>query len=297
MQWNRGSQSPDVEDRRGESPVRAGIGGGGGGILSLIFSLVVSRFGIVGGLLVAGAFYLFTSVLNTGPSSDAPAPTQHSTADQSAPGKSDPRVAFVSFVLDDVQSTWTQIFAKQGKTYTHAKLVLFDGATETGCGYGQRASGPFYCPTDQHVYLDLQFFRELAQHLGAPGDFADAYVIAHEIGHHVQKQLGLIQKAQGATHPTGPDGSSVKTELQADCFAGVWANSTEKRAILEKGDLEQALNATAKIGDDRLQRMSAGTVQPEKWTHGSSAQRTTWFKKGFETGDPSACDTFHTALR
>ncbi len=286
MRWNRDYQSRDVEDHRGESPVGGRLGGG---IFQLVFSLLVSRFGVIGALLAAGAIYLVANVAgDRGIVGGGAQPSE-------AARQNDPRVAFVSFVLDDVQSTWAQIFAREGKTYRHAKLVLFDGATETGCGLGQRASGPFYCPEDQKVYLDLSFFRELADQLGAPGDFADAYVIAHEVGHHVQNQLGIMQRTRGARHPQGAGGLSVRTELQADCYAGVWARSTAKRDILEKGDLEAALTATAKIGDDRLQRMSEGTVEPEKWTHGSSAQRSAWFKTGYDSGEPSGCDTFRTA--
>ncbi len=260
MKWTRGYQSPNVEDRRGQG---AGLGGGRGLPLGLL-SMIGSRFGIGAAVLAALAFVAFQLI---GSSATQEPVAQRESADE--------RVQFVSFVLDDVQSTW----ARQIAGYDKAKLVLFDGATRTGCGYGDRAAGPFYCPQDQNVYIDLSFFRTLESKLGAGGDFAQAYVIAHEIGHHVQNQTGSLK-----------GGSSVAKELQADCYAGVWAHSTQSRKLLEAGDVEEAMTATAAIGDDRLQRMQSGTVQPEKWTHGSSAQRTAAFKRGLQSGDPAACD-------
>lgn len=200
-------------------------------------------------------------------------------------------VQFVSFVLDDVQQTWAQTFEKTGQRYRPARLVLFRNSTTSGCGMGQAAMGPFYCPSDQHVYIDLSFYQELRQRFGAPGDFAQAYVIAHEIGHHVQHLLGYDRKVS-ARERTGATSAAVRLELQADCFAGVWGHDTAQRKLLEEGDVEEALRAAAAIGDDRLQRQSAGSVTPETWTHGSSEQRMRWFRRGFETGDPAACDTF-----
>jgi predicted metalloprotease len=181
--------------------------------------------------------------------------------------------SFVGFVLDDVQSTWAEML---GDRYRPAKLVLFTDVTQTGCGYGSAAAGPFYCPRDQNVYIDLSFYRQLRERFGAPGDFAQAYVIAHEVGHHVQNQLGLL-------------GRGVETELMADCFAGVWAASARKRDLVEVGDFREALDAAAAIGDDRLQQQSGQAVNPETWTHGSSEQRMRWFSRGFEDGDPNAC--------
>jgi hypothetical protein len=208
-------------------------------------------------------------------------------------------VQFVSFVLDDSQKTWTGLFAQKGDAYRNAKLVLFTGATQTGCGYGQAASGPFYCPADQRVYIDLSFYRELATRFGAQGDFAQAYVIAHEIGHHIQTLRGTSERVHKAprSQQEGAGGLSVRLELQADCFAGVWAHSSNQRGLLETGDIDEALGAASAIGDDRIQRQSGGTVHPETWTHGSAAQRSRWFHRGFETGNPDTCDTFSsTAL-
>jgi hypothetical protein len=209
----------------------------------------------------------------------------------------DERVEFVGFVLDDAQSAWQKQFADRDASYQKAKLVLFTDQTTSGCGYGSAATGPFYCPADSRVYLDLGFFREMERRLGAPGDFAQAYVIAHEIGHHVQNLLGMSERVHRAParEQAGAQGLSVKLELQADCFAGIWASSTQRRELLEQGDLEEALGAAAAIGDDRLQKQASGTVQPEKWTHGSSAQRARWFRRGLEQGKLEACDTFAAA--
>jgi predicted metalloprotease len=202
----------------------------------------------------------------------------------------DAKAKFVGFVLDDVQKTWRTKMPE----YQSAKLVLFTGATDTGCGYGRAATGPFYCPQDGRVYIDLSFYDELERRLGAKGDFAQAYVIAHEIGHHVQNLLGTSDRVHAArkSEQVGAEGLSVRLELQADCYAGVWAHDSNRRELLEVGDVEEAMNAAAAIGDDRLQRSSTGAVHPERWTHGSSAQRARWFQRGFETGSPESCDTF-----
>lgn len=203
-------------------------------------------------------------------------------------------VEFVAFVLDDVQGTWRDRFARAGTPYRSTTLVLFSGTTATGCGHASSDSGPFYCPADGRVYLDLAFFRELEERFGAPGDFAQAYVIAHEVGHHVQNLLGVAQRVSDARRadPWRANDLSVGLELQADCYAGIWARSTSSRGILEPGDLREGLTAAAAVGDDRIQAASTGTVDPETWTHGSAEQRTAWFGRGFEAGDPSACDTF-----
>ena len=203
-----------------------------------------------------------------------------------------PEVHFVSFVLDDVQKSWTEGFARQGPAYRHAKLVLFTDSTQTGCGFGDAATGPFYCPTDERVYIDLGFFHELTAKLGARGQFAEAYVVAHEIGHHVQKLLGISERADAMRHTAGATGASVRLELQADCFAGIWAHSTQERALLEAGDIDSAVGAAAAVGDDRLQRRATGTVSPESWTHGSSEERVRWFRRGYDRGSIPACDTF-----
>jgi predicted metalloprotease len=284
MRWTRGHQSANVEDRRSEGGSRAGLGGGGISLLMWLFS----RFGLPG-LLVGGAVLYFSGQLFTG----APL-TDTGGEERTVPGgANDPEaemVQFVSFVLDDAQQSWSERFARSGQRYAPARMVLFRGETPSACGRGASAMGPFYCPSDQRVYIDLSFYRELRQRLGAPGDFAQAYVIAHEIGHHVQHLLGLDRKASG--RETGAGSSSVRLELQADCFAGMWAHDTGQRALLESGDIEEALKAAAAIGDDRLQRASTGTVAPETWTHGSSEQRERWFGRGYQTGQLEACDTF-----
>jgi predicted metalloprotease len=197
-------------------------------------------------------------------------------------------------VLDDAQQTWAGILQQQGIPYRHAKLVLFRNATTSGCGSARSATGPFYCPADEKVYIDLGFYDELKQRFGAPGDFAQAYVLAHELGHHVQKLIGVEQKVSSLmrSEPSERNELSVKMELQADCLAGVWAHSTEQRKLLEKGDAESAINAAAAVGDDRLQKMATGRVSPETFTHGSSAQRTQWFSRGMDQGTIAACNTF-----
>lgn len=290
MRFDQGHRSSDVIDRRGE-------GGGGspalGGLVGILPLLLRSRFGWVGiiVLLLVAVGGGLGGLFGTG--------GQRVQGDQQRPGKQDTpqeaaMVSFVSFVLDDTQSTWRQIFAEQGSQYQNAKLVLFTDATRTSCGYGEAATGPFYCPSDQRVYIDLSFYRELAERFGAGGDFAQAYVMAHEIGHHVQKLLGTSDRVHAApkSQLAGPTGLSVRLELQADCYAGVWAHSTGRRDLLEKGDIEEALTAASAIGDDRIQRQSTGRVQPETWTHGSAAQRERWFKRGYEAGNPASCDTF-----
>jgi predicted metalloprotease len=211
-----------------------------------------------------------------------------------APPADDEQAQFVQFVVGNVQDTWRQIFADAGQTYEPTKLYLFEQGVSTGCGTAASAVGPFYCPADRRVYLDLTFFRELQQRFGAPGDFAQAYVIAHEFGHHVQNILGIsddVRRGQ-QENPDEANELSIRLELQADCFAGVWGYSTYERRILETGDLEEGLAAAAAIGDDRIQREATGTVSPDTWTHGSSEQRVEWFSRGFESGSAESCDTF-----
>jgi predicted metalloprotease len=206
----------------------------------------------------------------------------------------DRMVDFVSFVLDDAQGTWATILPQLGFSYRPATLVLFRDAVQSTCGYAQAASGPFYCPADEKVYLDLSFFDELHRRFGAPGDFAQAYVIAHEVAHHVQNVLGTEGQVRRARQqqPRMANELSVRLELQADCYAGVWGYSTARRDILERGDVEEGLGAAAAVGDDRIQRQSSGRVNPDAFTHGSSAERVAWFRRGFESGDPHVCDTF-----
>ena len=272
MRWTPGRQSDNIEDRRGMG-MRAGIPISIGGLLVLgLLTLVTGRN--------------FLSLV----ADDGGAPTTSEGQVQSSP-EEDRQVQFVSFVLDDVQNTWHQLLPGR---YQDAKLVLFRDQVESACGFGQAASGPFYCPGDQKVYIDLSFYDELRRRFGAPGEFAQAYVLAHELGHHVQNLMGIEPQVRRAMQqrPDMQNELSVRLELQADCLAGVWGHSTAQRQILEQGDVESALNAAAAIGDDRIQRMTEGWVQPETFTHGSSAQRVQWFKRGLESGDPKACDTF-----
>jgi hypothetical protein len=203
-------------------------------------------------------------------------------------------VDFVTFVLNDTQNTWSQVLPQQGVSYRHAKLVLFRDAYDSACGTAQSATGPFYCPEDEKVYIDLGFYDELKERFGAPGEFAEAYVLAHEIGHHVQKLLGIEAKMRAAQqqNPGAANQLSVALELQADCFAGVWGHSTQERNLLDPGDVDSGLKAAAAVGDDRIQRMSRGTVNPETFTHGSSAQRMQWFQRGFQDGSIASCNTF-----
>jgi predicted metalloprotease len=283
-----GYRSNDVIDRRGQRA--AGGGGGSSAMIGLLGLVLRSRFGWVGALVMLG-LYLFMSwggdggvTSNRAVGGDQPV----------APAAQDELASFVGFTLDDVQDTWQARFPIDGEPYRRAKLVMFTDATETACGFGEAAMGPFYCPADERVYIDLGFYSELRGRLGAPGDFAQAYVIAHEVGHHVQNLLGASDRVHRApAHAQkGEQGLSVRLELQADCYAGVWASRTARPDIIEKGDIEEAMVAAQAIGDDRLQKMSRGTVQPESFSHGSSEQRARWFRRGLEKGDPAACDTF-----
>jgi len=286
MRWTPGGRSEDLEDRRDDSG-----GGGGGG-----FNFGGMHIGI-GGFLVLLVLSLvfkrdFLSLVGGG--GGVGAPIQNSQPDTARDQREEPEVQFVSFVLDDAQKTWTQILSSEGISYRHAKLVLFRDSIDSACGMAQSATGPFYCPQDEKVYIDLGFYDELKQRFGAPGEFAQAYVLAHEIGHHIQKLIGVEEKVHAAQErdPRSANQLSVRLELQADCFAGVWGYSTSQRNLLAEGEVQQGLNAAAAVGDDRLQRMSTGHVNPESFTHGSSQQRMDWFQKGFTTGDLKACNTF-----
>jgi predicted metalloprotease len=288
MKWLPGGESEDIEDVRDES------GGGGGG-----FQLGGGHIGIGGIIVLLVLSYFFKTnlfaLLDTGGSGNTTAPV--SRPDPARDQAEKPLVQFVSFVLDDTQKQWTQLLPEQTRTpYRHAKLVLFRDYWQSGCGGAESATGPFYCPEDEKVYIDLSFFDELSRRFGAPGQFAQAYVLAHELGHHVQKILGIEGKVQELRSRDSRTSNplSVKLELQADCFAGVWAHSTEQRGLLEKGDAESALSAASAVGDDHLQKMSTGRVSPESFTHGSSAQRMQWFKAGMDGGKVSACNTFST---
>lgn len=280
MKWQRGYQSEDVEDRRGESGGGGFRGGGFGGM----------RLGLGGFLVLLVLSFVFKkdffALLDPGGAPSAsvnqsPAPR---------PPANDEASSMISSVLDDAQETWTSTI----RGYRKARLVLFTDAISSACGFAEAATGPFYCPADEKVYLDLGFFDELRRRFGAPGDFAQAYVVAHEVGHHVQKVIGVESKMRAAQerNPAAANDLSVRMELQADCFAGVWAKRAGSRVQLEAGDAEEALKAAAAIGDDRLQRMAGRRVSPESFTHGSSEQRVRWFRTGFESGTPNACDTF-----
>lgn len=260
-----------------------GVGGGGLGLVVLIAFVLLNALSGGGG---GGA--------SIDPRLDPFPQAAPATGTQQGPDPDAKLKDFVGFVVDDVQKHWQQEFQRAGKTYEPTKLVLFTDSVSTGCGGASSATGPFYCPVDRKVYLDLGFFQELRSRFGAPGDFAQAYVIAHEFGHHVQKLTGVTDQVQSAEQRS-PDESnelSIRLELQADCFAGVWGHTAYAKGELEAGDVEEGLAAAAAVGDDRLQREATGRVNRETWTHGSSAQRDKWFKKGFDTGDPNACDTF-----
>jgi predicted metalloprotease len=294
MKWEGDRQSENVEDRRDE----AGGGGGGG------FRFGGGRgigLGTVAIALVAGWIFginplTVLSLLSGGGGPGDSPPV--ATAPAHAPPANDKMAAFVSTVLADTEDVWKQVFQASGANYPEPKLVLFRGRTATACGVGQAAMGPFYCPGDQKLYIDLAFYETLRSRLGAPGDFAQAYVIAHEVGHHVQNLMGLTDKVDAArarASAAEANALSVRLELQADCFAGVWAHRAQvQRQLLESGDIEEAMNAAAQIGDDNLQRKSQGTVVPESFTHGTSAQRQTWFKRGLESGAVRDCNTFQT---
>ena len=286
MEWTPGGVSNDVEDRRDS--------GGGGGSNGMGFG--APHIGI-GGVIILGILSLvfhrnlFTIFMGGDSTVDRPA----YTAAPVSSAEENTEVQFVSFVLDDVQATWQNLLpAQTGRNYRHAKLVLFRDETDSGCGGAQSSTGPFYCPEDEKVYLDLGFFDELKTRFGAPGEFAQAYVIAHEVGHHVQKILGIEGKVQQLreNNASQSNGLSVRLELQADCFAGIWAKSTEQRKISDQSDIEAGMRAAASVGDDRLQRMATGHVSPESFTHGSSQQRMQWLRTGVESGQIAACDTF-----
>lgn len=283
MRWDEGHESPDVIDKRGE---RAPGGGGGGAGLGML-SFLGSRFGIKGVLVGLVLLALFGGFRMLGGGGGA---AQGVSRPGAGPAQDAESKQFVAFVLDDAQAVWRKKLAERGATYRNAKLVLFTDQTATSCGRGSAAAGPFYCPPDERVYIDLGFFRELDRRFGAPGDFAQAYVIAHEIGHHVQKILGTTDRVSRGSE--GAESASVRLELQADCFAGIWANSTSKRDLLDKGDIEEGLGAAAAVGDDKLQKQATGAVRPETWTHGSSAARSRWFRRGYDSGSLDACDTF-----
>ncbi|GAB4069668.1 neutral zinc metallopeptidase [Ancylobacter sonchi] len=296
MRWEDFRRSDNVEDRRGSG----GFGGGGGRIPGgrgglgigglIIVGLIAWATGINPALLIGGAEIL----MGGGSGQSQQQQTQPQTTSRSAP--QDQLGQFASAVLAQTEDVWTEIFKQQGKTYKDPGMVLFSGSTRSGCGAAQSAMGPFYCPLDQKVYLDLSFFQEMKTRFRASGDFAAAYVIAHEVGHHVENQIGLLSKVQERQRQVSraeANQLSVRVELMADCLAGVWANHADARfKILEDGDIEEALNAASAIGDDRLQKQSQGYAVPDSFTHGTSAQRVSWFKRGLQSGSLQQCNTF-----
>ena len=280
MRWQQGRRSRNVEDRRGKRVSGGAVGGGVGALLVLVAALV---------------FGIDPSAFEGAPTTDVrPAPSS-----DVQPPENDPMREFVQVVLGNTEDAWHARFEERGLRYEEPTLVLFSDAVSSACGFAQAATGPFYCPADRQVYLDLGFFQALQERFGAPGDFAQAYVIAHEVGHHVQTLLGIsarVREQQGRTSGTEANRLSVRQELQADCFAGIWAHYVQANdadaVALEAGDIEEALGAASAIGDDRLQRQARGYVQPETFTHGSSQQRVRWFTRGYESGDMQQCDTF-----
>jgi predicted metalloprotease len=277
MRWGDGRRSTNVEDRRG---MRMSPGIAGGGLGALVIVILALVFGVDPRML--------TQML----------PQESAVPEQGAAvsGEQDPLAQFVSVVLADTEDTWNELFRRGGAQYVEPTLVLFSGAVQSACGFAQAAVGPFYCPADQKVYIDLSFYQDLRSRFQAPGDFAQAYVIAHEIGHHVQNLLGIagkVRQRQQQVPEQQANALSVRMELQADCLAGIWAHHADRtRQILEDGDVEEALNAASQIGDDRMQMRSSGYVAPESFTHGSGEQRVRWFRAGLESGELNRCDTF-----
>ncbi|MGL5007202.1 MAG: KPN_02809 family neutral zinc metallopeptidase [Plesiomonas sp.] len=312
MRWRDKRESSNVEDRRDDQAdsgfdnreMRGGfpIGGGKGRIIILLIVIGGLFFGVdLTGLLGPGnglSGILPTDNVQSIPVS--PLPPSGSVQPMKKTTPNDELAKFTSVVLASTEDVWGELFQQNHQTYQQPRLVLYRNMTGTGCGTGQAVMGPFYCPADKTVYIDLSFYQDLKNKLGAPGDFAQAYVVAHEVGHHVQQQLGIeakVRKAQRGLSEAKANQLSVKMELQADCFAGVWAHYIQKEQSLETGDIEEALNAAEAIGDDRLQKQASGRVIPDSFTHGTSAQRVNWFQRGFNSGKPSQCDTFSTATR
>ncbi|WP_160008088.1 neutral zinc metallopeptidase [Rhizobium sp. 18055] len=302
MEWKGRRQSDNIEDRRSD-PSAGGLGRGGGfsfpsgggsgrrgGGLSIgtIIFLVVIYF-------IFKAMGIDLMQVLDGGSTGGAGYEQSQSSGETQPAANDEMTAFVRTVLAETEDTWHGIFQTMGRDYEEPRLVLFNGQTKSGCGFASAATGPFYCPTDRKVYLDTAFFNELSRKFGASGDFAEAYVVSHEVGHHVQNLLGILPKfneARQSMSEADANKMSVRVELQADCFAGIWGKFTQQKGILEAGDLEEALNAAQQIGDDTLQKRSQGYVVPESFNHGTSAQRVKWFKRGFDSGQLTSCDTF-----
>jgi predicted metalloprotease len=284
MRWEGRQQSSNIEDRRGMR--MPGGRGAGFGCIGLLAVLVISMLTGADPRQLLGLLGLVEQI--------APPQAQQQEVPEGPPPANDPQAQFVGVVLKDTETVWQQVFQRSGKRYQDPTLVLFDGRVASACGMASAAVGPFYCPADQKVYLDMAFFRELSQRFGAPGDFAQAYVVAHEVGHHVQNLLGLSDQVtalqQQARSKEQANDLSVRLELQADCFAGVYGNVNQQ--YLDPGDIEEGLRAAAAIGDDMMQKQSQGYVAPESWTHGSAEMRVRWLRQGLQSGDPASCDTF-----
>lgn len=300
MRWQGRRQSDNIRDMRGNS---GGLGGGMGGI-GRGGPFVVRRAGgggigaIILLLIIAWVFGINPLELLSGGGTTI-SPTQPGQQQSAEPGASDETRDFVATVLADTEDTWTEVFAANGQKYPAPTLTLFSGSVSSACGYASAATGPFYCPGDRNVYIDLSFFDDLQRRFGAPGDFAEAYVLAHEVGHHVQNVLGIlpdVHRRQQQMGESEANALSVRTELQADCLAGVWAHHTEQKGLLEAGDIDEALTAAAAVGDDTLQKRGQGYVVPDSFTHGTSEQRATWFRRGLEGGDVNNCDTFNADI-
>lgn len=296
MRWKQGRRSNNIEDRRGASSPAMGAIGGASAIVRILPFLLRTKTGrsllVIGVLVYFGAKFMGVDLLRL---AESPAATGSSNSQQLSP-KDQELGDFVSVILADTESTWHKEFKKMGLTYQEPTLVLFRNAVNSACGYAQSAMGPFYCPGDHKLYIDLAFYEDMKNKLGAPGDFAQAYVIAHEVGHHVQTLLGTtatVRQAQQQVSKEQANQLSVQMELQADCYAGIWGHYADtERQMLEEGDIEEALNAASAIGDDNLQQQAGGAVRPETFTHGSSRQRVAWFKRGFENGKVEECNTF-----
>lgn len=304
MEWKGRRQSGNVQDERGTGPTdapgdpfgrRGGlnipIGSGKGGIGSIVLIIIV--------VVVLQFMGVDVTSLMNGGQTVSPGNDQTETRPVNSTAADDEMKAFVSTVLAETEDMWNGVFKAGGKQYEEPKLLLFSGSFPSACGQASAATGPFYCPSDRKVYLDMAFFSEMSKRFGASGDFADAYVVAHEVGHHVQNLIGVLPKfnrARQTMSETEANAMSVRVELQADCFAGMWAKYTDQKGLLEKGDLDEALNAAHQIGDDNLQKQAQGYVVPDSFTHGTSAQRAKWFRRGFDTGRMSACDTFSGAI-
>lgn len=298
MRWKSGRRSSNVEDRRGQRPSRMGVGGGMSPLLRLLPLLLGRRFGkytifIVGALFAVQYFGINIPFLGGGSSTGFSGAQNQS---RSISPEQEQLADFISVVLADTEDTWNGLFKQMGGSYKEPSLVLFSGSVNSACGMASAAVGPFYCPGDQKIYIDLSFYNDLKNRHGAPGDFAQAYVIAHEVGHHIQTLLGIsakVQQAKRSLSKVEANQLSVKQELQADCFSGIWAyHANRSRGIIEPGDIEEALTAASAIGDDRLQKQAQGYVRPDSFTHGSSAQRVRWFKQGLATGTVKSCNTF-----